>query len=61
MANESICYTERRRWLDAKTPVSDDPRRVPVPTRDRSTDKTTVLREAGFGRRPVRRLRPAPW
>src|SRR5215831_11983728 len=35
---------DRRRYLDPATPVSDDPRRVPVPPGPRGPDGSIVLR-----------------
>ena len=34
---------ERGRWLDSKTPVTDDPRRLPVPPRAESSEPPLVL------------------
>src|SRR5436309_16133524 len=37
-------FQDRRKYLDANTPVSDDPRRVPVRPAPRGPDGTPVLR-----------------
>ena len=36
--------SDRRRFLDPKTPVSDDPRRIPVKPGPRGPEGTLVLR-----------------
>jgi imidazolonepropionase-like amidohydrolase len=38
-----VSYRERRRWTDASTTVTDDPRRLPTAWRDTANDPTVVL------------------
>ena len=43
-ATAQVPRTERRKWLDPKTTVTDDPRRVPVPAGSFGPQGTLVLR-----------------
>lgn len=44
MSQKQVSYQERQRWLDPSTTVTDDPRRVPMPERERGPEKSIVLR-----------------
>lgn len=44
MTSQSIDYRERLKWLDTSTVVTDDPRRVPMPVRERGQEKPIVLK-----------------
>jgi len=44
MGYEAVPYQERLNWLDPRTSVTDDPRRVPMPPRDRAGDRPIVLK-----------------
>src|SRR5260370_7993432 len=51
---------DRRKYLSADTPTSDDPRRVPVPPRPRGPEGTLVLRRAPLFYTTAAPARPAP-
>ncbi len=44
MSRQPIPYRERQKWLEPTTSVTDDPRRVPMPVRERGAEKPIVLK-----------------